>query len=93
MTDPHEQPRVRNIYRGGYLPRVRQRWEEFVATAKYAARNPRAWMRETLRRDAEFVLHGVDATVGALGASLRDRKRRRWVLGAFALVGFVPAFM
>ena len=93
MTDPQDQPRVRNIYRGGYFPRVRQRGEEFVATAKYAAKNPRGWLRDTLRRDAEFVLHGVDATVGALGASLRDRKRRRWVLGAFALVGFVPAFM
>lgn len=93
MTDPQPEPRVRNIYRGGYFPAVRERWSEAVRTARFAARNPVQWLRATLGRDAEFFLHLLDGTVGALLAALRHPRKRRWVLGAFALAGFLPAFM
>ncbi|MBD0321522.1 MAG: hypothetical protein ICV87_14390, partial [Gemmatimonadetes bacterium] len=66
MTDPQPEPRVRNIYRGGYFPAVRERWAEAVRTARFAAAHPLQWLRATLGRDAEFFLHLLDGTVGAL---------------------------
>ena len=92
MTDPQPEPRVRNLYRGGYLPRVRAQWGGYVRAARFAAAHPLRWGRATLGRDADFFLHLLDATLGGLGRALRHPRRRRWVLGAFALAGFLPGF-
>ncbi|HEX8360357.1 MAG TPA: PBP1A family penicillin-binding protein [Longimicrobium sp.] len=92
MTDPPDEPRLRSIYRGGYFPRVRERWGEYVREARFAARHPLQWLRGTLKRDADFALRAVDRTLGGFGAALRHPTKRRWVLGGFALLGFLPAF-
>jgi penicillin-binding protein 1A len=92
MTDPRPEPGIRNLYQGGYLPRVRQRGREYLQEARFAARHPLQWLRASLRRDAELAVGVVDRTVGALGAALRHPRRRRWLLGTGALLGFAPAF-
>ena len=93
MTDPQQEPRVRNIYRGGYFPRVRERWGDYVRGARFAAAHPLQWLRGMLRADTDFFLHLLDATLGRMGAALRHPRKRRWVLGAFAFIGFLPGFL
>jgi penicillin-binding protein 1A len=92
MTDPQPEPRVRNLYRGGYLPSVRERWGEYVREARFGARHPVQWLRGAVRKDTDFALRVLDRTLGGMGAALRHPRKRRWVLGGFALLGFLPAY-
>ncbi|HEX8430351.1 MAG TPA: PBP1A family penicillin-binding protein [Longimicrobium sp.] len=94
MTEPTEEakPRVRNLYRGGYFPAVREHFAETVKTARFAASHPWQWLRGTLGRDRDFLVRSLDRGINGMGAAIRHPRKRKWVLGAFALAGFIPMY-
>ena len=96
MTDASEREEpVRNLYRKGYFPRLRERWAEVWRLTKWIVRDPGAaaarfpgWLRGSFARDRQFFAALFGAVFGAIGAGVRHPVHRRWVLGLFALAGF-----
>ncbi|HEX2077073.1 MAG TPA: PBP1A family penicillin-binding protein [Longimicrobium sp.] len=98
MTDPspHE---PENIYRGGYLPALRERLREAGRYARQLVLDPgvalpraaRA-LRASLGRDAAFFGGIIRFFTRGLAAGVRHPRYRRWILLLFVLAGFALTF-
>ena len=103
MTDETEREEerepIRNVYRKGYFPAVRERWAQAWRTFVRAVRDPGAaftrfpgWLGEQLRRDRAFFGAIFGFFFGFLSRGLRHPLHRRWILGLFALGGFLATW-
>ena len=96
MTDDTPREPVKNLYRKGWFPALRERWAEVWRTFTWTIRDPGAaftrfpgWLKEQLRRDWEFFAALFGGVFGAIGRGVRHPVHRVWVLGLFALAGFL----
>ena len=98
MSDPtpHE---PENIYRGGYFPALRARlgagWRaarQLVLDPGVALPKAARALRASLGRDAAFFGAIVRFFTRGIGNGVRNPHTRRWVLGAFVLLGFAVTF-
>ena len=94
---PPDQPE--NVYRRGYFPALRARWAGVVRAARLPFERPGAvpgaaagWLQRELGQDARFFAGIVRGTGRGIGAGVRHPRHRRWILGLFALAGFLVTF-
>jgi penicillin-binding protein 1A len=98
MSDPtpHE---PENLYRPGYFPALRARvgagWraaKQLVLDPGVALPKAARSLRESLGRDAAFFGAIVRFFTRGIANGVRNPRTRRWVLGAFVLMGFALTF-
>jgi 1A family penicillin-binding protein len=98
MSDPspHE---PENIYRSGYFPALRARLAELWRSARQLVLDPGValpkaarGLRASLGRDAQFFGAIVRFFTRGIANGVRNPRTRRWVLGAFVLLGFAVTF-
>jgi penicillin-binding protein 1A len=94
--EPVKEEPVKNVYRKGYFPRVRERLGAAWRTFTWAVRDPGAafarfpkWLREQFRRDRRFFGDLFGTATGLVARGVRHPVHGRWVLGLFALAGFL----
>ena len=100
--DPGDGPgrsRVKNLYRSGYFPALRERWGEVAQLFRGFFRDPSGaivsflpWLGRQLRADWAFFQGVGQGIFDGFGAGLRSRRWRRVLLGVFALLGFLVTF-
>jgi 1A family penicillin-binding protein len=98
MSDPTPHG-PENIYRGGYFPGLRARlaavWRYLrllVLDPGLALPQAARWLRDSLRRDVAFFGAILRFFTRGIASGVRNRRTRRWVLGAFVLLGFALTF-
>lgn len=94
-----EAPPVKNLYRSGYFPALRERWAELWRGVRWAAGDPSGaivsflpWLMGQIRRDWDFFQAVGRGIIGGVERGLRHRRWRRVVLGVAAVLGFLVTF-
>ncbi|HEX6040022.1 PBP1A family penicillin-binding protein [Longimicrobium sp.] len=88
-----------NLYRPGYFPALRARLAGVFRYLRLLVLDPGValpqaarWLGQSLRADARFFAAILAFFTRGIAGGVRNPRTRRWVLGAFVLLGFALTF-